>query len=129
MRPRPLTLALLPERLAIGRLPGDSPCPEWAVETGFCAVTRTAEELSIVCPEESLPDGIHCDRGWRALKIEGPLDLSDIGIVLALAEPLAEHGVAIFVISTYETDYTLVRESQLEVAFKALGEQGHTIHR
>ena len=127
MRPRPLTLALLPERLAIGKLPARSPCPDWAVESSFCCVTRTPEELSVVCPEENIPDGISCDRGWRALKIEGPLDLSDIGIVLSLAEPLAENGVSIFVVSTYETDYTLVRESQLDAALKALGEQGHTI--
>lgn len=127
MRPRLLTLALLPERLAIGKLPAKSPCPDWAMEAGFCTVTRTAEELSVVCPEERIPDSIGCDRGWRALKIEGPLDLSDIGIVLSLAEPLAANGIAIFVVSTYETDYTLVRESQLEAALKALGEQGHTI--
>lgn len=127
MRPRPLTLALLPERLAIGRLPGDSPCPEWAVESSFCAVTRTPEELSIVCREDVIPKGISSDRGWRALKIEGPLELSDIGIVLSLAEPLAEAGVSIFVVSTYETDYTLVRESQLETARTALSKQGHTV--
>lgn len=127
MRPRPLTLALLPERLAIGRLPGDSPCPDWAVESSFCAVTRTPDELSIVCREDAIPHGVHTDRGWRALKIEGPLDLSDVGIVLSLAEPLADAGVSIFVVSTYETDYTLVRESQLEAARSALGEQGHTV--
>lgn len=125
--PRPLTLALLPDRLAIGRLAGDSPCPDWAVESSFCAVTRTPEELSIVCREEAIPDGVHTDRGWRALKIEGPLELSDVGIVLSLAEPLAEAGISIFVVSTYETDYTLVRESQLEQALAALGERGHTI--
>lgn len=127
MRPRPLTLALLPERLSIGRLASDSPCPEWAVESSFCAVTRTPEELSIVCRDEVIPDGVHRDRGWRALKIEGPLDLSDVGIVLALAEPLAKSGVSIFVVSTYETDYTLVRESQLDEARAALTEQGHTV--
>lgn len=127
MRPRPLTLALLPERLAIGRLPAQSPCPDWAVETSFCAVTRTPDELSVVCPEENVPADVSCDRGWRALKIEGPLDLSDIGIVLSLAEPLAECGVSIFVISTYETDFTLVRESQLEQALAALRERGHTV--
>ena len=127
MPPRTLTLALLPERLAIGRLANDSPCPDWAVESSFCAVTRTPEELSIVCREDVIPDGVRTDNGWRALKIEGPLDLSDVGIVLSLAEPLADAGVSIFVVSTYETDYTLVRESQLDAAKAALTERGHTV--
>lgn len=127
MRPRPLDLAVLPERLIIGRLPADSPCPDWAVSSRFCAIARTAEELSVVCCEEDAPQDLHCDRGWRALKIEGPLDLHDVGIVLSLAAPLAEAGVSIFVVSTYETDYTLVRESQLERAVAALEEQGHSV--
>jgi hypothetical protein len=126
---RPLALALLPQRLVICRLTAGSPCPDWALSSTFCAVTRTPEELSIVCEEESVPGDLRCDKGWRALKIEGPLDLSDVGIVLSLAEPLAAAGVAIFVISTYETDYTLVRESQLEEAVAALMERGHTLRR
>lgn len=125
---RPLTLAVLPHRLAIGRLPAGEPCPDWALSSPFCSITRTEEELSVVCVEENVPEGMHCDRGWRALKIESPLDLSDVGIVLAVAAPLADAGVSIFVVSTYETDYTLVRESQLERAREALEERGHTLH-
>lgn len=127
MQTRTLDLAVLPDRLIIGKLPPSSPCPDWALESRFCAVARTPEELSVVCVEEDAPDDLRCDRGWRALKIEGPLDLHDIGIVLSLAEPLAEAGVSIFVVSTYDTDYTLVRESQLDAARAALREQGHTV--
>lgn len=124
---RSLRFAVLPERLAIARLEPDSDLPEWAASTVFCAVTRTSEELSVVCPESEVPTDVECDRGWRALKIEGPLELDEVGIVRSLAVPLAEVGVSIFVISTYETDYVLVREVQLETALSALAEHGHTV--
>lgn len=122
-----LRFAVLPERLAIARLEPDSDLPEWAASTVFCAVTRTSEELSVVCPESEVPTDVECDRGWRALKIEGPLGFDEVGIVRSLAVPLAEVGVSIFVISTYETDYVLVREVQLEMALSALAEHGHTV--
>ncbi len=124
---RPLRFAVLPERLAIARLEPDADLPKWAASPVFCAVTRTSEELSIVCPEASMPPGVTAERGWRALKIEGPLDFDEVGILLSLAAPLAEVGVSIFVISTYGTDYVLVRDDQLEVALTALAERGHTL--
>ena len=90
-------------------------------------MTVTADETSIICPEAEVPTGVKCDRGWLAIKIESPLDLSEVGIVLSLASPLANAGVSIFVVSTYETDYVLVREGQLRTALSALAEDGHTL--
>ena len=124
---RRLRFAVLPELLAIARLEPDADLPGWAASPVFCAVTRTSEELSIVCPEASMPAGVTAERGWRALKIEGQLDFDEVGILLSLAAPLAEVGVSIFVISTYGTDYVLVRDDQLEVALPALAERGHTL--
>jgi hypothetical protein len=86
-----------------------------------------ADETSIVCPEADVPPDVKCDRGWLAIKIESPLDLSEVGIVLSLASPLANAGVSIFVVSTYDTDYVLVREGQLKTALSALAEDGHTV--
>lgn len=117
----------MPERLAIARLAADSTVPEWAASPVFSVVTRTSEELSIVCPEARVPSGVTAERGWRALKIEGPLDFDEVGILASLAAPLAEAGVSIFVISTYETDYVLVRDDRLDAARSALAEQGHTV--
>jgi hypothetical protein len=101
--------------------------PGWADSTVFCVVTRTSEELSIVCPESSVPPGVRGERGWRALRVEGSLDFDEVGILASLAAPLAEAGVSVFVISTYGTDYVLVRDDQLESARAALTERGHTL--
>ena len=127
MSPDSHSLSLLPGRLAICRLDPDAEVPGWAHSGVFSSATRTAGELSIVCPEDQVPPGVRSDRGWRALKLEGPLDLSMAGVIAAMAAPLAEAGIPIFSIATYETDYLLVRESQLPASIAALAEHGHTV--
>lgn len=122
-----LTLTVLPGRYAISKLDAKADVPLWAREGQFVSVTRTAAELSIVCPEEKVPAGVSCVPGWRVLKCEGPLDWALTGIVASLAEPLANAGVAIFPIATHDTDYLLVREPQLEHAIQALTGYGHAI--
>lgn len=122
-----LTLTVLPGRYAISKLDAKADVPLWAREGQFVSVTRTAAELSIVCPEEKVPAGVSCVPGWRVLKCEGPLDWALTGIVASLAEPLANAGVAIFPIATHDTDYLLIREPQLEHAIQALTGYGHAI--
>ena len=122
-----LTLTVLPGRYAISRLDARVDVPFWAQEGQFVSVTRTSAELSIVCPEDKVPNGVSCVPGWRALKCEGPLDWALTGIVASLAEPLAGAGVAIFPIATHDTDYLLIREPQLEQAIQALTAYGHAI--
>jgi len=122
-----LTLTVLPDRYAICRLDADAPLPTWAVEGQFLSVTRTPDELSIVCLERNIPSDARCMDGWRVLKCEGPLDFTLTGIVASIAEPLADAGVAIFPIATHDTDYVLVKESQLEVAVNALSAYGHAV--
>ena len=122
-------LTLLTDTFAICRLAADVPIPGWALDGDFSSITRTTDELSIVCSGLNIPEEIQADRGWRCLKVDGPLDLSLTGILVALAAPLAEAGVTIFAISTYDTDYLLVRESQIDRATMVLSQAGHTIYQ
>jgi hypothetical protein len=122
-----LTLSLLPDTLAICRLTPVAPIPDWALTGGFLSVTRTADELSVVCPQSNVPPGIQCDRDWRCLKVEGPLDLSLIGILASLTAPLARAEIGIFALSTYDTDYVLVKEKRLEEAVLVLSREGYHV--
>ena len=122
-----LTLHILPERLAVCRLAPDAPVPEPPTGTSFWSVTRTSEELSVVLAEESVPAGCQAETGWRCLKVEGPLDFGLTGILASLAAPLAEAGVSIFAISTYDTDYILVKGDDLEQARHAIAASGHRV--
>ena len=98
-----------------------------ATAAPFFCVAGTAEELSVVCAEERVPAGTVCERGWRAMKVEGPLDFGLTGVLSSVAVPLAESEVGILAIATYDTDYVLLQESQLDIAARALRERGHEI--
>lgn len=122
-----LTLSILPGVFAVCRLDPASSVPSWATTDGFNAIVRTAEELSIVCAEQAVPAGVTCQRGWRGLKVAGPLDFALTGVLASLAGPLAEAGVSIFAVSTYDTDYLFLREEQLGTAIDALRRAGFAI--
>ena len=120
-KPPRLTLTLLPDRLAVCRLAPDAALPPWLDWSGgLISLTRTSDELSIVCAEERVPDTVQAERGWRALKVLGPLDFALTGILAGLAAPLAEAGISLFALSTYDTDYVLVRAADLERALAVL---------
>jgi len=123
-----MNLALLPDPLAICQLPADAAIPEWALRpSGILALTRTAAELTLVCAAAAVPAGVKQEPGWRALQVEGPLDFALTGVLGSLTAPLAAAHVSIFVISTFNTDYVLVKSRQLEAALAALRAAGHTI--
>ena len=122
-----LRLSVLEDRLAVCRLEPDSEIPAWATVDPFFCMTRTTDEFSVVYPEERVPVRISCERGWRALEVEGPLEFGVTGVLASVAVPLAESGVGILAIATYETDYELVKEEQLDLAATALHAQGHEI--
>lgn len=122
-----LTLTLLPYELAICRLPRDAPLPGWTSKGGFLSVTRTDDELSIVCAEAGVPGEVNADRGWRCLKVAGPLDLALTGILASLANPLAEAKINIFAVSTFDTDYLLVKRENLDRAADVLTRSGHRV--
>ena len=122
-----LTLAVLPERFAVCRLGPSEDLPAWATRAPVFSVTRTRDELSIVCPEENIPADTRSAKGWRALRLVGTFDFAMTGILVSVVGPLARVGVSIFSFSTYDTDYVMVLEDQLEKARKALTDRGHTI--
>ena len=126
---RRFELTLLPERFAISRLAADAPIPGWATQGPFFSVTRTGDELSVVTEISQVPAGVQSQSGWRILKVHGPFVLSEIGVLSALATPLAEARISLFAVSTFDTDYLLVAAETLSAAVPALGRAGHTIHR
>jgi uncharacterized protein len=126
MKQNKLTLSILEGRFGICRLDKNSEIPSWTRGGNFVSITRTHEELSVVCQEKSIPTDIRAERHWNCLKIEGPLDFGLTGILSGLSRVLADCGIGIFVVSTYDTDYILVREKDLEAAVKALFDAGYT---
>lgn len=124
-----LTLTVLSERLAVCRLDPGEDLPIWATIGSFFAVTRTHEELSILCPERQVPSEVVREPGWRAFKFEGPFNFGLTGILASVVGPLAESAISIFAFSTYDTDYVLVREGDLERACRVLSDRGHLVRR
>ena len=124
----PLKLRLLAPTFAVARLGGDDPLPGWfSFAAPLAAAVRREDELSLVCPEDAVPADAAAERGWRALEVAGPLDFSLTGILASLAAPLADAGVSLFALATYDTDVLLVRSAQLDVAVGALENAGHEI--
>ena len=119
-----MQLLLLDRELTVCRLTSDSPLPEWLPNQGFFSITRTDDELSIVMESSLCPNTFQQETGWKALKVEGPLDFSLTGILFSLAKPLAETGISIFAISTFDTDYLLVKSNTLEHAIAIYAEKG-----
>jgi hypothetical protein len=123
---RAQTLTLLPGTLAVCRLPATAPAPGWA-SGPLTSVTRTPDELSVVCSAEGVPSDVRAERGFRCLAVTGPLDFSLTGVLAGLAAPLAEAGISIFTLSTFDTDLLLVREPLLDRAVAALRSAGHRV--
>ena len=119
-----LRLRLTPWVLAVCRFPADAPLPVWVLhaEAAFWSLTRTPDELSVVCAEDDLPPSVdsHVERGWRAFQVEGPLPVTLTGVIAGLTAPLAEAGVPVFVISTYDSDVLLVKSADLDRAREVL---------
>jgi hypothetical protein len=122
-------LRVLDETLAIARCAADAAMPAWLRGRDFLAVVRTQRELSIVCANDAVPaTHSEVERDFRAIAVTGTLDFALTGIVAALAQPLADAGISIFGISTYDTDHILVRSADLDAARAALVAAGHTFN-
>lgn len=121
-------LHLLPQRLAVVRRPAGDAVPAWFPGHGLRHVTWTADELSLLCGEAAVPaDEPHAERGWRAFKLRGPFDFALTGVLLSVLQPLAAAGIGIFAVSTFDTDYVLVKAAQLDAALAALRGHGHQV--
>jgi hypothetical protein len=125
---RKLKFRQLPGDYAIVRLAHGAPIPDWAARGDFTSITRTADELSIVCPTANLPADVHSPHRWICLKLEGPFPFSQTGVLLSFIEPLSRNEIPIFAISTYETDYVLIQEEFAGAALQLLQAAGHELH-
>jgi hypothetical protein len=123
-----MTLIVLPDEFAVSRLGPADALPSWAAAAPMSSATRTAEELSIVCAASHVPAHVTAERGWRCLRVAGTLDFSLTGVLASIARPLADAGVAIFAISTFDTDYILVPAPALPAAIAALTAAGHDVN-
>lgn len=112
---------------AIVRLAPDAPVPAWAWKGEFTSLTRTADELSVVCSVDNLPPDVHSPHRWICLKLEGPFDFSLTGVLLSFIEPLSNNGIPIFAISTFDTDYVLIQEESAANAIDLLRRAGHSL--
>ena len=123
-----LRLVLLREKFTVCRLGANDGVPGWVLDaSGFIAFVRTSDELSVVCHEGIPPAGTRNECGWRMFMVEGPLAFAMTGVLLSLAKPLSDAGISIFAISTFDTDYLMVKEDSVETAEQALASAGHDI--
>lgn len=123
-------LSLLPGRFAVCRFAPDAPLPAWVFHAGATtwSLTRTPRELSLVCPEDDLPPSVEqAERGWRAFEVAGPIPFDETGVIAGLTAPLAAAGVGVFVLSTWDTDLVLARESEIGAARAALAAAGYEV--
>ena len=122
-----LPLVVLPDKLAVCRLAVEAPFPDWARPGDLLAFIRSRDELTVVCVERLVPPEVIAERNWRALQVQGPLDFALVGVLAAITAPLAAAGVSVFALSTYDTDYILVKEDALERAVQALVQAGFLV--
>jgi hypothetical protein len=123
-----LSLTALHDLFAVCRLAPDATTPPWATSGPFVSVTRTADELSIVCSQKAVPDEVQCERSWRCLRVAGTLPFTAVGVLASLTAPVANAGIGLFAVSTYDTDYLLVKEQDWAAAVDALRLAGHVVN-
>lgn len=122
-----LTLLVEAESVAVCRLEAHAAVPDW-LGAGFSSITRTRDELSIICVDDRrIPDDVRCERGWRLLRVAGTQAFTLTGVLSSVLEPLANDGIGIFAISTFDTDYVMVKEADLARAIESLKRAGHEV--
>lgn len=122
-----LRVSVEPGRYAVCRFGASEEVPAWAMGGAFWSVTRGRGELSVVCEEAQVEAAERVERGWRALRLEGPFAFDLCGVLASILVPLAEANVGIFALSTFDTDYVLIQEEALPRAVSALAAAGHVI--
>lgn len=121
-----LRLEVFPQTLAVARLAADDSVPPW-IRGRFTSVTRTAEELSIVCDADAVPEDVRAEHGWRALRVAGPIAFETTGVAAALIAPLAEAKISVFLVATFDTDYLLLKAERFDEALDILRGAGHDV--
>ncbi|TGY43714.1 ACT domain-containing protein [Clostridium sartagoforme] len=122
-----LTLKLLKDKYSVCRLDKNNEIPKWIFDEEIFSITKTEDELSIVCLQDKISNDIICEKDWKILKIEGPLDFSLVGILSKISTLMANNKISIFAISTYDTDYILIKEESVDKAIKVLESNSYSI--
>jgi len=122
-----MKLTAVPGIFAVSRINPGEAIPKWATDSEFFSINKTDGELSVVCEEAKVPEDIQSEKNWKLFKVEGPLGFGLTGILDSIAHPLAQARISIFAISTYDTDYVMVKSSDFDSARKALQNSGITI--
>ncbi len=112
---------------AVCKLPNHVPIPPWAMRGDLFSITRTADELSIVCRQEVVPEGVVCEQDWRCLRVEGAMPFALVGVLASLTTAVAKAGVGVFAFSTFDTDYLLIKASDMPRAIASLRSAGHVV--
>lgn len=121
------SISRFPETLAVVRLAAGAEIPEWAESSSIFSITATATETSLVCAGRSVPKKARHEKPFTAFSVDGPLDFGLTGVLVALLTPLAEDGISVFTISTFDTDWILVPTSQANRAEESWRRSGHTV--
>jgi hypothetical protein len=124
---RRLQFQQIPGQFAVCKLPPGASLPDWAMQGAFTSTTRTAEEFSIVCPWEHVPAEIAREGPWACLKLQGPFPFELTGVLHSFIGPLAENAISIFAMSTFDTDYVLIKDELAGRAVEVLRECGHVL--
>ena len=123
-----MNFIILKKRYSIYKFKSDCVLPGWVYLSDFYSITKTKDELSVIAIQtDSISEKITCSKDWRILKVDGPLDFSLIGIIADISIILKEKKISIFTISTYDTDYILVKQNKLNIGIKALRDKKYTI--
>ena len=125
--PSKLTLQVLPEEFAITKLDAAAAEPEWVRGGPMTSVTRTADELSIVCLASQIPETMDAERGFACVRVKGPLNFDLVGVLASMVGPLARAGISVFSVSTFDTDYLLLPNKDIESAIECLRAVGHSV--
>lgn len=124
-----LTFILLQAEYALSRLNADEAIPEWAFQSSFYSISKTTDELSVVCESKFVPGHVKSNKGWRILKIDAIMDLSLTGITAEFSTVLAEAGINLCVVATYDTDYILIQQEKLQAAMEAFKKAGFSVQQ
>jgi len=119
-----MNLRILDGTFSVCRLKPSDSIPEWVYRSSFYSISKSKDELSIVCESNYVPEDVKSEKNWNLIKVKGPLDFNLTGIFSSLTKPLAEDGISIFAISTFDTDYLLVKAEKIQDAKVALEKSG-----
>jgi len=123
-----VVLQLVPGEFSVCRLPAGDPLPAWAESSVFSSVTRSAAELSVICPSRQVPAGIKAESGWSLLQFAGPFDFAAVGVLASVTGPLAHAGLSLLAVATFDTDFILLKADRIEDARRVLMDAGHSVH-